>query len=220
MIPDWLRSIRERFDAHAPAFFVDHPAPPDPLRASAVLVLFWRDPTGAIRLVLTERAHDLRSHAAQVVFPGGHIDPGETPVQAALREANEEIGLETLTVEVIDELPGIYLQPPQAAVVPVLAWWHSPHPVGVVDPREVRRVLLPTLDQLVDPNQRFTATAPGGFTGLGFFVEDLVVWGLTAELLEAILELGRRVQPWDESVTHPLPYRLLAAYAGEFQTPS
>jgi len=223
VIPDWLRSIRGRLNETMPAWFADHPVPADPLRSSAVLVLFWTDDSGRTRVVLTERAHHLRSHAAQVVFPGGHVDPGETAVEAAVRESNEEIGVDPASVEIIDVLPAVYMTPNRTAFIPVLGWWRDPHPVGVVDPDEVRRVVLPTVVELADPVNRFTATAPGGFRGPGFFVrghgpgEDLIVWGVTANLLESLLELGGQAQPWDEVVTHPLPYRLLAAYVREFQ---
>lgn len=198
-----------------PAWFAEHPVPPDPWRSSAVLVLFWTDTAGELRLVLTERAHHLRSHAAQVVFPGGHVDPGETPTEAAVRESTEEIGVDPDAVEVVDVLPGVYLTPNRTAFVPVLGWWHEPHPVGVVDPDEVRRVVLPTVAELAHPENRFTATAPGGYRGPGFAVDDLIVWGVTAHLLEAVLEFGGHARPWDPSVTRSLPYRLLAAYVRE-----
>ena len=77
-------------------------------------------------LLLTERAHDMRSHPGQVSFPGGSIDAGETPVQAALREAEEETGLDPAGVEVFGELPELWLPPSNFAVTPVLGWWRHP----------------------------------------------------------------------------------------------
>lgn len=207
--------MRERLNANMPAWLAEHTVPPNPWRSSAVLVLFWADAAGETRIVLTERAHHLRSHAAQVVFPGGHVDPGETPVAAAVRESTEEIGVDPHSVVVVDVLPGVYLTPSRTAFVPVLGWWRDPHPVGVVDPDEVRRVVLPTVADLASPANRFTATAPGGYRGPGFFVDDLIVWGVTANLLEVVLEFSGHARPWDESVTHSLPYRLLAAYVRE-----
>lgn len=214
MVPDWLRSIRGRLETDVPTWFTDHPVPPDPRRSSAVLVLFWADADGHTRVVLTERAHHLRAHAAQVVFPGGHIDPGETPAEAALRESTEEIGVNPDSVEVVDQLPGVYLTPNRTAFVPVLGWWHDPHPVGVIDPAEVHRVALPRVSELAHPDHRFTAAAPG-FRGPGFLVDDLFVWGVTANLLECVLELGGLAAPWDATVTRAVPYRLLAAYVRE-----
>ncbi|WP_425309315.1 CoA pyrophosphatase [Ammonicoccus fulvus] len=215
MIPDWLRTLRTRLDDELPLWFAEHPVPAKPQRESAVLVLFGHDAADNPTLVLTERAHHLRSHAAQVVFPGGHVDPGETPEQTALRESNEEIGLDATSVEIVDALPGVYMTPQDTAYVPVLGWWHTPHPVDVVDPDEVRRIVIPTLDELTDPANRFTATAPGGYAGPAFEVHDLIVWGITAKLLEALLDLSGFSRPWDASVRRALPWRLIAPYASE-----
>lgn len=219
MTPEWLTSARSRLDADPPRWFSDHPIPGTPRRSSAVLVLFGPGADGRPSLVLTERAHHLRSHSAQVVFPGGHIDPGETPIDAALRESTEEIGLDPGTVEIVDELPAVYLTPQSMAYVPVLGWWREPHPVDVVDPDEVRRVVISAVEDLAAARNRFTATAPGGYRGPGFFADDLVVWGVTANLLAAVLELTGWSQPWDDTVTEPVPHRLLAAYGWERVTP-
>ncbi|WP_199849516.1 CoA pyrophosphatase [Blastococcus sp. Marseille-P5729] len=219
MTPEWLTSMRSRLQADPPLWFSEHPVPASPRRSSAVLVLFGPGADGRPELVLTERAHHLRSHGAQVVFPGGHLEPGETPVQAALRESNEEIGLDQSSVEIVDVLPAVYLTPQSMAYVPVLGWWREPHPVDVVDPDEVRRIVIPAAEDLAAPENRFTATAPGGYRGPGFFADDLIVWGVTANLLASVLELAGMARPWDESVTHPLPHRLLAPYGWEAVTP-
>lgn len=211
VVPDWIRSLRARLDANVPTWFAEHPVPPNPQRSSAVMVLFYDDADGQTRVILTERAHSLRSHAAQVAFPGGHVDPGETVTEAALRESNEEIGLNPDTAEVIDRLPGVYLTPQRTALVPVLGWWHDPHPIHAVDAQEVNRVLHPTVAELVDPRNRHTATVPG-YQSPAFCVDDLIVWGLTSFLLDAVLTLGGFTVPWAEDDLRPLPERLLAAY--------
>jgi 8-oxo-dGTP pyrophosphatase MutT (NUDIX family) len=95
-LPDWLAPVAQGADAitvHELTRFM----PPEgtEARRGAVLMLFADlDGDGRGELVLTERAHHMRSHPGQVSFPGGTIDPGESPVEAALREAQEEIGLD------------------------------------------------------------------------------------------------------------------------------
>lgn len=212
MIPDWLTALAEVSPDTLPAWFADHPVPSEPHRSSAVLVLFGPGPQDRPTLVLTERSHQLRSHAAQVVFPGGHVDPGESHAEAALREAAEEVGLQPESVDVVATLPGVYLTPQRTEFVPVIGWWHRPHPIGVVDPLEVARVVQPTVDQLVDARHRFTAVAPGGYAGPGFAVDDLVVWGVTAHLLDAVLQLTGHQRPWDREQRRPVPRHLLSAY--------
>ncbi len=164
-------------------------------------------------VLLTERAAAMRSHAAQVVCPGGHLDPGDDgPIGAALREAREEVGLDASSVQIVGEMPGLYLTPSGTAVIPVLGWWASPHPVGVVDPAEVARVALADLDHLLDPRNRFTVVGPMGYRGPGFSVDGLFVWGFTANLLTHVFELAGIAPAWDESVIRPLPPHLAAAY--------
>ena len=76
----------------------------------------------------------MRSHPGQVSFPGGSIDATDaSPTAAALREAQEEVGLDPAGVEVLATLPELWLPPSNFAVTPVLGWWREPTPVAVVD---------------------------------------------------------------------------------------
>ncbi|HET7477279.1 MAG TPA: CoA pyrophosphatase [Dermatophilaceae bacterium] len=178
-------------------------------RPAAVLMLFGPTLPGldGEDVVLTERAADLRSHAGQVSFPGGAIDPGETASAAALREAQEEIGLDPAGVEVLAELPPIGLAPSGYLVTPVLAWWARPSPVRVVDPVEVARVVRAPVAELVDPARRFSVTHPSGYVGPAFNVDGLLVWGFTGTLLAGLLDLAGLAQEWDIGRHEPLPER-------------
>jgi len=174
-------------------------------RESAVLMAFG-DAGDGPGVLLIERAADMRKHPGQVAFPGGAVDPtDETHSAAALREAEEEVGLDPTSVRVLFELPSIYIPVSQFVVTPVLAWWERPHPVRPVDEAEVARVELVRIDELVDPANRFRVSHPSGWLGPGFEAGGLFVWGFTAGLLDRLLELGGWAKPWDDDVRRELP---------------
>ena len=120
-LPGWLRPIADGARAITADELTRFVPPPDSdARRGAVLMLFGEGPAGP-DLLLTERAHDMRSHPGQVSFPGGSLDPTDaSPAAAALREAEEETGLDPAGVEVFAELPELWLPPSNFAVTPVL----------------------------------------------------------------------------------------------------
>ncbi|MCZ2818829.1 CoA pyrophosphatase [Modestobacter sp. VKM Ac-2977] len=176
----------------------------DSARRSAVLILFGEGPAGPDVLLIEKSAH-LRSHAGQPAFPGGGADPGDDyPVGTALREAHEEAGVDPAGVRVLATLPALFLGPSDNLVVPVLGWWDDPRDVTTGDPREVARVARVPLSELVDPANRFRVRHPAGYVGPAFGVADMVVWGFTAALLDAVLEAAGLHQPWDDGDVRPL----------------
>ena len=211
-IPAWMGRAVDRFEEAGHDWFRDHPPPPDNDRMAAVLMLFGADATGGQSVVLTERSHSLRAHPGQVSFPGGRVDDtDEHTVAAALREAEEEVGVDPTSVTIVHDFPPLYLSPSRNAVTPVLAWWHTPGPLAAVDVAEVARVVRVPVAELLDPAHRFTSVF-GPFKGPGFEVDGLFVWGFTAMLLSALFDLGGLTRPWDESVERPLPERVLSPW--------
>jgi len=195
-----------------PGFFSRFLPPAEGGRQSAVLILFGPNAEGGEDVVLTERSHSMRSHAGQVSFPGGAIDPIDSgPVSAALREAQEEVGLDPAGVEIVAELPALYLPPSNFVVTPVLAWWAKPSPISIVDHLEVARVLRAPLSELTDPARRFTVSHPSGFVGPAFDVDGLLVWGFTAGLLSKVIELAGLERSWDRGDHRPLPPNIIGA---------
>jgi 8-oxo-dGTP pyrophosphatase MutT (NUDIX family) len=143
-------------------------------------------------IVLTVRREHMRTHAGQVAFPGGRIDPGENAVQAALREAWEEIGLDPATAEVVDEVDTYrtitgFLVTPVLAVVPPDQQL-SPHEHEVADWFEA------PLHFVLDPaNQQLKSALFQGRERHYYEIvwKDRRIWGATAAM---IVNLSRRLQ--------------------------
>jgi len=203
--PGWLRGVVE---AARPLTADDLsrlvPPPPSTAQPSAVLVLFG-ETDGEPDLVLIERAHDMRSHAGQLAFPGGGAEEGESAVGTALREAREEIGLDPSGVDVLAELPALWLPPSNFAVTCVLAWWREESPVRVVDRAEVADVLRVPVAALVDPERRVTVVHPLGYRGPGFHIGHRVLWGFTAGVLDRLFSHAGLATPWDRTRTVAAP---------------
>jgi 8-oxo-dGTP pyrophosphatase MutT (NUDIX family) len=181
-------------------------------RRSAVLILFGEGARGPDLLLIEKSAH-LRSHAGQPAFPGGQADPGDDyPIGTALREAEEEAGIDPEGVRVLATLQELFLGPSDNLVVPVVAWWDDPRDVTVGDPCEVARVARVPLADLADPANRFRVAHSSGYIGPAFAVADMLVWGFTAGLLEAILEAAGLAEPWDEKDVRPLPEKARRPY--------
>lgn len=158
-------------------------------------------------VLLLERAHTLGSHPGQVAFPGGSIDAGETPVQAALREAEEETGLDPAGVEILGSLPELGLAHSSYLVTPVLGWWEEPAPIRVVDYAESAQVFRVPVRDLLDPDNRALATVNRGdrtFESPAFIVNGVVVWGFTGIVLNGLFEQLGWAVPWDRSRTYPI----------------
>ena len=174
-------------------------------RPAAVLILFGDGPAGP-DLLLIERAADLRKHAGQPAFPGGSIDAEDGgPVQAALREAAEETGVDPAAVQVVGVMPELYIWRSDFRVTPVIGWWHSPGPVAPGDPAEIAAVLRVPVAELASAANRMMIRYPGGQGGYAFRASGLIVWGFTALLLDRVLALGGWEEPWDSSRLTSLP---------------
>jgi 8-oxo-dGTP pyrophosphatase MutT (NUDIX family) len=191
-------------------------------RASAVLVLFGvlddaparTDRPAVARdldVLLTRRSPTLRHHPGQVSFPGGGIDPEDAgPEAAALREAAEEAGVDPTGVRVLGILPPLPVAVSRNLVTPVLAWWTRPSEVAATDPAETVDVFRVPVADLVDPANRVTAVvrhAGREHRGPAFAVQDVLVWGFTAQVLDRLLDGLGWAEPWDAGRTVPAPVR-------------
>lgn len=206
-IPKWLHPIAELADKINPEMLAPQfPYPPDDARDAAVLLLFADSEAGP-DILLTQRATTMRSHPGQISFPGGSIDPGDVDaVDAALREAREEVGLRRETVTVFGQLPPLWLPPSNFAVVTVLGYWNDPEDLHPVDLDEVAAVFRAPIETLMDPVSRFTVIHPSGWRGPGFRVEaDVPLWGFTAGIVSRLFAQVGWERAWDESIEEPFP---------------
>jgi 8-oxo-dGTP pyrophosphatase MutT (NUDIX family) len=224
-LPEWLHPLAAAVAAIKPGdHYLGRPllrrpsslaGAPNP---SAVLILFADSLPHGPDVLITERSATMRSHAGQAAFPGGRIDPldsdngdaageagSEGPVRAALREAREEAGVDPAGVRVFGELPELYLPPSDFLVTPVLAWWRTPGRAAVTSPEEVAAVHRVPVAALIDPANRYRLRHPSGYEGPAFLVDELLVWGFTAGVLDAVLRLAGWERPWEPAEILELP---------------
>lgn len=160
-------------------------------------------------ILLVERAATLNDHPGQVAFPGGGVEPDDASMAAAaLREAEEETGLDPQGVDVLGLLPEVPLPVSNFLVTPVLGWWSRQSPVEVVDYGESAQVFRLPVRDLLDPENRFTAVLARegqNYRGPAFTVNGVVVWGFTAGILSYIFQELEWDVPWDEARELPAP---------------
>jgi mutator protein MutT len=199
---DFFRRARERLDFVVPAGLADPAASSfrgdeeidriiamsdAPLRLAAVLIgiVERSEPT----VLLTQRAEHLADHPGQISFPGGKIDAGETPLEAALREAREEVGLDSRFVEPIGYL-NVYVTSRNFRVVPTLARV-TPGFKLVLNHQEVDDAFEVPLSFLMNPanylrDSRDEQGVQRHFHAVPF--GERYIWGVTAAILRGLHE--------------------------------
>lgn len=166
---------------------------PEGTELAAVLVPFVETGDGW-SLVFTRRSDELARHSGEISFPGGRVDEGESAREAALREANEELGIAPETVDVVGALP---------EALTVVSGYHISPWVGVIqnttfspNPREIADVIVVPIAHLTAPGvrreQRFIR-AGSLFTNPAYDIESNTIWGATARILTDLLELLEKV---------------------------
>jgi 8-oxo-dGTP pyrophosphatase MutT (NUDIX family) len=157
--------------------------------AAVLLPLYgWPEEPG---LVFTERRADMRRHAGEISFPGGRRDPGDADLRAtALREAQEEIGLDPTVVKLGEELPATNTFVTGYRIHPFVG--HIPHPAGLglqPNPSEVETLLTFSLAVLRDSYaiRRLVRRGVPIHTPT-YEIEGALIWGATARILGDLLE--------------------------------
>ncbi|MGV0644774.1 CoA pyrophosphatase [Mycolicibacterium sp. XJ2546] len=216
--PSWLKPLLDNTDLVKRAY--RRRVPPEVLAAmgvnampgagrdAAVLVLFSGPPQAPgdgvpqdVDLLVTVRAATLRHHAGQAAFPGGAADPGDlTPVHTALREANEETGIDVRRLHPIATLERLFIPPSGFHVVPVLAYSTDPGPVAVIDEGETAHVARVPLRAFINPKNRIMVYRKENtrrLAGPAFLLHEMLVWGFTGQVISAMLDVAGWSRPWN-----------------------
>ena len=176
----------------------DAERPARSLRPAAVLIPVIAGPDGA-RVLMTRRSDSLASHTGQIAFPGGRLDPGETAVEAALREAWEEVALDPAVVEVLGV--GDAYEPGTGFRVTPVVGWLTATPATTPSLDEVAEVFEVPWDFLMDPaNHRRDFYDREGQPRRFFWSmthEARYIWGVTAGIVRALRArlYGEEAQP-------------------------
>jgi 8-oxo-dGTP pyrophosphatase MutT (NUDIX family) len=183
-----------------------HPAPWEPelpedlrlrfpnLRRASVLIPLVQRP-GGLTVLLTQRTEHLSNHGGQVSFPGGRAEElDSSPIETALRETEEEIGLSRHHVEIIGILPD-HVTASAYIVTPVVALVTPPFEL-VAESNEVAEIFEVPLAFLMDGvnHQRMSFDLPGGEGRRSFYAmpyERFFIWGATAGMLRNLFHLLR-----------------------------
>lgn len=163
-------------------------------RLSGVLVLLYQK-DGQWHLPLTQR-HDYNgTHSGQVSFPGGKWEESDPDLTyTATREAQEEVGVDPSSIQIIGELTHLYIPPSNFKVLPIVAY--SPQPPNfVIDPYEVKELMEVPVEHFMKSTTRKEKkiTVNGGFklNTPYFDVDGKVVWGATAMMLNELVSVIR-----------------------------
>ncbi|MEY3643711.1 MAG: hypothetical protein RLZZ207_405 [Bacteroidota bacterium] len=164
----------------------------EPPKKSGVLLLFYQD-HGSVYFPLIKRPHYPGVHSGQVGFPGGKMEPSDPDILfTALREAEEEIGINASKVEVLGQLSDLYIPTSNFLVSPVIGFVPE-KPSFIPEQREVARIIATEVISLFHPEVRKqTQLAVGGGMYLDtpyFAVEEEIVWGATAMILSELIEV-------------------------------
>jgi 8-oxo-dGTP pyrophosphatase MutT (NUDIX family) len=166
--------------------------PPGGFGVAAVLVPL-HETAGVVSVLLTLRRKDLKHHGGQISFPGGRVEPGEAPQAAALREAQEEVGLEPRHAVVLGQLSETVVLQSAFRLTPWVASVPYPYPYAAA-PREVEAIWHVPLPALVAPGVHRTErrSAYGMDVDVHYYdVEGRTIWGATARILTELVDLWR-----------------------------
>lgn len=157
-------------------------------RQSAVTILLFES-NSQTECILIQRPEYEGTHSAQISFPGGKLEKGETLKEAALRETHEEIGIHHSEIELIGELSQLYIPPSNFMVTPFLGVLEK-EPIYNPDKREVADVFSFPISELTEltkiPTTKITLSNGLKLETPYFDINNKIVWGATAAMLNEL----------------------------------
>ena len=206
--PQWLRPMFEGVaieHRNSPSVMKNPPVGEAQwVQQSAVLMAVAGDTSATdtrpadARILLTHRSPDMRSHAGQLAFPGGRVDDTDVNVvDAALREAWEETGLERAHITPVAQMPPRHVRSTAFPVHPIIGWWHTPRELYPASEEETDDVFTVTVDHLIDPDNRLMV-GWRDWQGPAFRVNGYILWGFTGGLVASALAQAGWEVPWEE----------------------
>jgi 8-oxo-dGTP pyrophosphatase MutT (NUDIX family) len=165
--------------------------PLESARPSAVLVGLFES-TNGVEAILTRRSQELTNHRGEISFPGGRLEIGESPVDAALRETHEEIGIAPSEARIMGELNSMSTVVSNSHIVPIVASYASAPTFSAVN-SEVDRVFSVPLLELTRQDtyrQEHWVFSDREFQINFFYLDDETIWGATARILLQVMMLA------------------------------
>jgi len=168
---------------------------PENARKAGVLVLFY-PVSREVNLVFMKRNEYPGVHSGQISFPGGARETGDRDiVETALREAEEEIGIDRESVNIVGSMTDLFIPPSNFLVTPVAGYSHT-RPDFRADPKEVSQLLEFSIDHFLDKNARqekdITIFPEVKIKVPCYFAKGHVIWGATAMILSEVIDLINR----------------------------
>jgi 8-oxo-dGTP pyrophosphatase MutT (NUDIX family) len=185
-LQDVLHAALDPAPAHAAA-------PGD--RLAAVLAPLVETPEPS--LIFTVRSDALSRHPGEVSFPGGLVDEGETPADAARREAFEEIGLDPSLPRLVGALPPVHTYVSSILVVPFVGLLPEPPDLFAAE-AEIKEIVGVSLARLAALERPMELPRDDGtvWRGWSYAVDDHTIWGATGLMLHSFLQILRSEAPW------------------------
>ncbi len=163
----------------------EHKTPPKP---GSVLILLYEE-DGVVKFPLTKRPDYLGAHGGQVSLPGGKKEKDETEIETALREGEEEVGIQRSGVKVIGRLSDFFVIPSNFLIAPIVGYLETV-PEFIPQQSEVERILKGSLAQIISDDaiheKEILAAKMYPMLAPHFLIDSEIVWGATAMMLNEL----------------------------------